>query len=52
MSKNNPKIRHLSNCTLSTTVPNGAVVIAAGIDEASLRKRKEEASKTLYITRI
>jgi hypothetical protein len=52
MSQSNQKIRHLSSCSLSTTVPDGAVVIAAGIDEASLRKRKEEASKTLYITRI
>jgi hypothetical protein len=48
MSQINQKIRHLSRCS----IPEGAVVIDASIDEASLRKRKEEASKTLYIARI
>jgi hypothetical protein len=48
----NQKIRHLSNCSIANTAPDSRVIIAVGVDEVSLRKRKEEASKTLYIARI
>ena len=50
MSQNNQKIRHLANCNVSTSVNEGAVVIAASCDVSM--KKKEEASETLYITRI
>ncbi|MGD6809269.1 MAG: hypothetical protein ACQCN3_06170 [Candidatus Bathyarchaeia archaeon] len=40
------------NCGLSTALPENAAVITASSQEASLRKRKEEANKTLYIARI
>jgi hypothetical protein len=52
MSQNKQKIRHLSNCNVSTSVPEGAVVMSASSPEMSLRKKKEEARKELYITRI
>lgn len=53
MPQNSQKIKRLSNCpSLSTAVPECAVVIAAQVEEASLKRRKEEAGKTLYIARI
>ncbi|MGD6932938.1 MAG: hypothetical protein ACQCN5_01885 [Candidatus Bathyarchaeia archaeon] len=52
MSQKEQKVRRLSNCNLSTDMPENAVVISASSQEVSLKQRKEEASKTLYITRI
>ncbi|XHH08882.1 MAG: hypothetical protein ACFCUE_15160 [Candidatus Bathyarchaeia archaeon] len=52
MSQNNPKVRYLSDCSLSTAESEHAVVISASCQEASLKKRKEEANEILYIARI
>jgi hypothetical protein len=44
------KVRHLSNCDVSTSVHEGAVVIAASCEVSNIKK--EEARKVLYLTRI
>ncbi len=44
------KVRHLSNCSVSTSLNENVAVIEASYDVST--KKKEEARKVLYLKRI